>query len=188
MLNADGSEYSIIFMIASCTTAVFPMSFTTRIPRTTWWCGRSTLEDKDVWGRFDASDKDVWGLFVGPEGTPDPGGAFPIATVTDVIEKQPAVVVDPSNGRYLVVFSHDTTGNFNIGGQRLYSGGTKNGSLLAISGDPGDELSPDIAFNPKDDWAFVAWQHDVSQRERRRPRVASCARTTVWAGSPPLAP
>ena len=91
------------------------------------------------------------------DGTADPGGNFPIATVADVVEWYPAVVVDPSDGKYLVVFSHNTSGNYNIGGQRLLNTGALSGGVLAISADSGDEYAPDVAFNPLDDGAFVSW-------------------------------
>jgi len=151
ILNAYGALYDA-FMIVDCTDC--------RNPDVVY----SPSADKYlvVWDEsISVSDKDVKGRFIGVDGVPDPGGPFDIAVVEDTIEQNPAVVVDPSNGRYLVVFSHDTTGNFNVGGQRLFNNGSKNGGIQSISSDAYDEKSPDVAFNPTDDGAFIAWHHDV---------------------------
>ena len=148
VLNADGSAYSVVFTIADCTGCVFPdVVYTPALD--------AYLV---VWEELiSGSESNIRGRFVGVDGTADPGGNFPIATVVDVDECFPAVVVDPSDGKYLVVFSHNTSGNYNIGGQRLLNTGALSGGVLSISADSGNEYTPDVAFNPLDDGAFVSW-------------------------------
>jgi len=153
ILNANGSNYSVAFLIADCTDCSFPdVVYSPQYD-----------EYLVVWEEnLGISDKDVHGRLVGVGGTPDPGGAFDIANVVNIIEQSPAVVVDPSDGKYLVVFSAKPDLSLNIYGQRLFSTGAKSGGILGITSESGDELSPDVAFNPVDDSAFVAWHHDVA--------------------------
>lgn len=157
VLNADGTAYTVnAFLIANCTDCKNPDVVYNPIADAylVVWEETNSVSDKDVHGRF-----------VGVEGDVDPGGAFPIADETDIIDQTPAVVVNPSTGTYLVVYSRNTSGNFSIGGQRLYMNGSLYGSVLSISSDGGDELNPDVALNPRDGWAFVAWQHDTGETE-----------------------
>jgi hypothetical protein len=155
VLNVDGSYYGDAFLIADCTDCSVPD------------VAYNPLSDEYlvVWQRNNSvTDKDVRGRRVGVDGTPDPGGDFDIASGTDVVYQSPALAV-ASNGKYMVVFSRNTTGNFNIGGQRLAQSCSKDGGVLSISSDSGDELSPDVAFNLTNNTAFVAWAHDTGGRE-----------------------
>jgi hypothetical protein len=150
VLYANGSAFSSVFVIAesaNCSSPDVVYSPATDAYLVVW--------EENI----SESDSNIRGRFVGVDGTADPGGNFPIATLLNIIERFPAVVVDPSDGKYLVVYHHNTTGNYNIGGQRLLNTGALSGGVLAISAESGDEAYPDVAFNPVDDGAFVSWHH-----------------------------
>jgi hypothetical protein len=153
VLNANGSAFSSVFVIAESANCAAPdvvYSPAMDVYLVVW--------EENI----SESDSNIRGRFVGVDGTADPGGNFPIATLLNILERFPAVAVDPSDGKYLVVFHHNTTGNSNIGGQRLLNTGALSGGVLSISADSGDEAFPDVAFNPLDDGAFVSWHHMVA--------------------------
>jgi len=151
VLTADGALYSADFTIAECVDCSNPDVVYNPV----------SDEYLVVWKKVNSlTDADIRGRKVGVGGVPDLGGDFEIAAGTNKIFQYPVLAV-AGNGKYLVVFSHNTTGNFDIGGQRLNQNGSISGDVIEISDDTGDELTPDVAINPTNNNAFVAWEHDT---------------------------
>lgn len=153
VLNADNTNFGGAFIIASgvCDN-----------PRAVYTPFRDdylVVYEREL----NVDDRDILGRFVGVDGTADPGGAFPIAATLNQIEVYPAVVVNPADGIYTVVYDRLAAGGgLNVAGQRLQPTGAKLGGVITISSDSGDELMPDAALNPLDGGVFVVWGHDVN--------------------------
>jgi hypothetical protein len=153
VLNANGSYFSDMFTVADCVDCNAPDVVYSPV-----WDEYLVVWEKSI----SLTNSDIRGRLVGVDGTPDPGGDFPISTAINRIEQNPAVVCDPNDGSYLVVYSHNRYGDFDIGAQRLFHTGAKIGGWLSISNDIGDENYPDVALNPADEFAFITWHYDVA--------------------------
>jgi hypothetical protein len=114
-----------------------------------------------------AGNHDIWGRRMGVDGTPGPGAAYAISTLA-ADELAPALIAFPltsnSAGRYLVAWSNNNPGTYNIVGRRLLPEGGLAGVPFGISTgtdgeEPGDESQPEIAYDSKSDRALVVWQY-----------------------------
>ncbi|MBU1878973.1 MAG: hypothetical protein KJ734_08480, partial [Chloroflexi bacterium] len=110
-----------------------------------------------VWEYETAADNhNVWGRKVNPDGTTD-GGTFEIVTHPDD-DREPALVAYPT-GQYLLVWSSDRSGTYNVVGKQLPSDGDPTGqSTFQISSGAGDERNPDAALCTSNLRILAVWE------------------------------
>jgi hypothetical protein len=103
-----------------------------------------------------ADDHNIWGRRVNPDGTAD-GGTFEIITHPDD-DLEPALVAYPG-GQYLLAWTSDRSGTYNVVGKQLPSSGDPTGqSTFQISAGSGDERNLDVALNTGNGRALVVWE------------------------------
>jgi hypothetical protein len=103
-----------------------------------------------------ADDHNVWGRKVNPDSTVD-GGTFQVITHPDD-DLEPALVAYPT-GQYLLVWTSDRSGTYNVVGKQLPSNGDPTGqSTFQISAGSDDERNPDLALNISNGRALVVWE------------------------------
>ena len=170
VINADGTFYSSRFSITTGTLA-----------RTVPDVAYNPVMDEYlvVWQHAEATGGDIRARKVSTEGVIDPGGTYAISDET-ADERYPAVEAYPADGRYLVVWSSDRSGSFNVVGRRLLSNGSVTGSLFGISTGSGQEYYPDLAFNPANGQALVVWLEWEQGTLRWRPVNSDNTRGTEF--------
>jgi hypothetical protein len=108
-----------------------------------------------------AGNHDIQGCKVGVDGTVDPGGPFDISSLSGE-EREPALIADPNDGRYLAVWRRLPADNYNIVGARLAQNGARIGNVFRISSlsATGNEFNPALALNPESGQILVVWEDD----------------------------
>ncbi len=88
-----------------------------------------------------ASDVNIWGAILNPGGGIS-SGPFAMVTATGN-QRGPYVRYDYGNGRYFMVWFDNRSGNYDVYGSRVSSGGSlSDGSGLVISNATGDQKNP----------------------------------------------
>jgi hypothetical protein len=124
-----------------------------------------------VWDYEEAADNhDTWARKIKPDGSTD-GGTYQINTdASDEI--RPALIAYPasSGGRYLLVWSGNHSGTYNIIGRRLDSAGAVSGNAFGISlgtdEGTGNEFLPDLALDRDEDLALVVWDYQPASGDQ----------------------
>ena len=103
-----------------------------------------------------AGNHNIWGRKVNPDGTTD-GSTFEVVTHPND-DLEPALVAYPA-GPYLLVWSSNRSGTYNVVGKQLPSTGDPTGqSTFQISGGSGDERNADLALSTNNNRALVVWE------------------------------
>jgi hypothetical protein len=151
VVNANGTFYtSKIFITTGSLSRTFPDVAYNPI----------TDEYLVVWAYgTTGANHDIYARKVGVDGIIDPGGTYVISADTDD-EYSPAVMADPRDGRYLVVWSIHENGADHIVGRRLLSNGATSGATFTISYSwaLGDQWVPALVFNSSNSQALVVWE------------------------------
>ena len=88
--------------------------------------------------------------------------------VTLGTQSTPAVAYNSTDGKYLVVWQDNRSGNYDIYGQLVGADGLLVGQNLAIRAASGDQTLPDVAYNPGSDTYLVTWRSGTAAIHAQR--------------------